>query len=87
VRCPVLAVWGEKDLQVPPTENIDALKKAIPDWESRKITLQVFPSLNHLFQTCGTGSPLEYQQLPETFSPTALGAVSAWIVKYVGTKQ
>jgi len=84
VHCPVLALWGEKDLQVPPVENIAALKKGIPDWESRKITVTVFPALNHLFQTSVTGSPAEYQQLPETFSPIALEAVSDWIRKQTG---
>jgi len=83
VRCPVLAVWGEKDLQVPPIENVEALKKEMPDWAERKMTLQVFPSLNHLFQTCSSGSPLEYQQLEETFAPIALVAVADWISKQV----
>ena len=81
VRCPVFAIWGEKDLQVPPMENVAALKKAIPDWEKRDITLTVMPGLNHLFQTAGTGNPSEYQALPETFSPNALGEVSNWILK------
>lgn len=87
VRCPVLAVWGEKDLQVPPVENVPALKKEIPDWADRKFTLHVFPSLNHLFQTCATGSPQEYQQLEETFSPLALDATSDWILKQVGASK
>jgi pimeloyl-ACP methyl ester carboxylesterase len=87
LRCPVLAVWGEKDLQVPPQENIDALKRAIPDWERRNITLKVFPGLNHLFQTCVTGSPIEYRALPETFSPIALDVVAHWILQQTSTNE
>jgi len=81
VKCPTLALWGEKDLQVPPMENVEALKKAVPDWEKRNMTLTVMPGLNHLFQTAGTGSPSEYQALTETFSPNALTEISTWILK------
>jgi pimeloyl-ACP methyl ester carboxylesterase len=87
VKCPTLAVWGEKDLQVPPVENVATLKKAIPDYEKRNMTLTVMPGLNHLFQTAGTGSPAEYQALTETFSPNALTEVSTWILKQTGKKD
>lgn len=41
------------------------------------------PGLNHLFQTCITGAPVEYRTIEETFSPVALNTVSEWILKTV----
>ena len=79
VKCPVLAVNGEKDLQVPPKENLTAIKNALEKGGNKNITTIEFPGLNHLFQECETGSPLEYSSIEQTFSPTALEAVTNWI--------
>jgi hypothetical protein len=48
------------------------------------VTIVEFPSLNHLFQTCKTGSPDEYAVIEETFSPLALETVTGWIRKHTG---
>jgi len=37
------------------------------------------PGLNHLFQTCETGSINEYAQIEETISPTVLEILRDWI--------
>jgi fermentation-respiration switch protein FrsA (DUF1100 family) len=79
VKCPVLAINGEKDLQVPPKENLEAIKKALTKGGNKKVTIKEFPNLNHLFQECKTGSPDEYATIEQTFSPTALEEISNWI--------
>ncbi len=79
VKCPVLAVNGEKDLQVPPTENLTAIKKALEKGGNHKVTTIEFPGMNHLFQECETGSPMEYATIEQTFSPIALEAITNWI--------
>jgi len=79
VRCPVLAVNGEKDLQVPPKENLEAIKNALTKGGNKKVTVIEFPNLNHLFQECKTGSPMEYSTIEQTFSPTALEEITKWI--------
>jgi len=84
VTCPVLAVNGEKDLQVPPKENLSRIEKTLKDAGNKDVTAIQFPGLNHLFQTCKTGSPTEYGVIEETFSPTALEAVTSWIRKRSG---
>lgn len=86
VRCPVLAINGEKDLQVPADENLDAIKAALDAGKNRNVTIQKLPGLNHLFQTCTTGAPSEYGTIEETFSPAALKVVSDWIAKRTGVK-
>lgn len=79
VKCPVLAVNGEKDLQVSPKENLSAIKNALTKGGNKNITTIEFPNLNHLFQECKTGLPQEYATIEQTFSPTALDEITKWI--------
>lgn len=79
VKCPVLAINGEKDLQVPPKENLEAIKKALTKGGNKKVTIKEFPNLNHLFQECKTGSPDEYATIEQTFSPTSLTEILKWL--------
>ncbi|MBK6876865.1 MAG: alpha/beta hydrolase [Ignavibacteria bacterium] len=79
VKCPVLAINGEKDLQVPPKENLEAIKIALAKGGNEKVTTVELPNLNHLFQECETGSPKEYANIEQTFSPTALNIILDWI--------
>lgn len=84
VTVPVLAINGEKDLQVPPQANLPEIAKALagnPD-----VTVKVMPGLNHLFQHCQTGSPREYALIAETMAPRALDLVADWIVAHTCAK-
>ncbi|WP_417360125.1 alpha/beta hydrolase family protein [Galbibacter sp.] len=81
VKCPVLAVIGEKDLQVPAKENLEAISNALKNGGNKEVTTKVFPGLNHLFQECETGLPMEYANINQTFSPTALLEITEWIIK------
>jgi fermentation-respiration switch protein FrsA (DUF1100 family) len=79
VKCPVLAINGEKDLQVPPKENLAAIEKALKEGGNQNYKVLELTGLNHLFQTAETGSPMEYGKIEETFSPVALKTISDWI--------
>ena len=79
VKCPVLALNGEKDLQVPPKENLGAIKVALSKGGNKNATAIELPNLNHLFQECKTGSPQEYATIEQTFSPIALTEILKWI--------
>ena len=79
VKCPVLALNGELDLQVPCKENLNAIRKALEDAGHKQHTIKAFPKLNHLFQTCTTGAPTEYGKIEETFSPDVLKTMGDWI--------
>ena len=83
VKCPVLAVNGEKDLQVPPKENLTAIKNALEKGGDKNVTTIEFPNMNHLFQQCATGSPNEYATIEQTFSPTALKEITNWIKEQI----
>jgi fermentation-respiration switch protein FrsA (DUF1100 family) len=82
VRCPVLALNGEKDSQVTPRENLPAIEGALRAGGNRDVTARVLPGLNHLFQTAGTGAVTEYAHIEETFAPAALAIVGDWIVAH-----
>lgn len=83
VRCPVLALIGSKDVQVPPLQNVPALRKALKDGGNRDFEVDELSGLNHLFQTATTGAPSEYGRIEETISPVALDKISSWILRHV----
>jgi hypothetical protein len=87
VKCPVLAINGEKDLQVLPKENLAAIEKALREGGNSHVTVKEFPGLNHLFQTCTTGAPTEYGKIEETFAPAALEFIADWIRKQTGIEK
>ncbi|HEY1753364.1 MAG TPA: alpha/beta hydrolase [Caulobacteraceae bacterium] len=85
VHCPVLALIGSKDLQVPADQNLPPIRAALahnPDAEVEEL-----PGLNHLFQTATTGSPGEYIQIEETIAPIALETITGWIVRHAVTAK
>ncbi|HVU98594.1 MAG TPA: alpha/beta fold hydrolase [Puia sp.] len=81
VRCPVLAMAGSKDLQVPPEENLVAIGRALEKGGNTHFEVKEFPDLNHLFQECTTGLPGEYAKIEQTFAPAALEFMVNWVVK------
>jgi fermentation-respiration switch protein FrsA (DUF1100 family) len=83
VKCPVLALNGEKDLQVPADVNLEAIKAALTKGGNKNVTTKKLSNLNHLFQESKTGSPDEYATIEQTFSPVALEEISKWILVQV----
>ena len=79
VKCAVLAINGEKDLQVPPKENLGPIAAALKKGGNKKVTIKELPGLNHLFQECTTGSPDEYAVIEQTMAPVALSEILKWI--------
>lgn len=85
VKCPVLAINGSKDLQVYPPQNIPMIEAALKQGGNTDYTTKILPDLNHLFQTCKTGSPSEYGVIEETIAPLALRTMGDWIEAHIGT--
>ena len=82
IKCPVLAVNGESDIQITSKENLAGIQKALKKAKNKHYMIHSFPNLNHLFQTCK--SPSEpYNTIDETFSPIALDYISNWINKTI----
>lgn len=81
VRCPVLALNGALDRQVPATENLTGLVKALRAGGNRKVESAVLASLNHSFQTAKTGREDEYAGIEETIAPAALEKIAGFVVR------
>jgi len=81
VMCPVLAINGEKDLQVPPDTNLPPIRKALAAGGNKNSEVDELPGLNHLFQDAKTGGIGEYSEIEETMSPVAMDKVASWILK------
>lgn len=79
VRCPVLALNGEKDVQVAARDNLEAIRASLAAAGNTAVTIHALPGLNHLFQHSTTGLPAEYGIIEETMSPAVLALVSDWI--------
>lgn len=79
VKCPVLALNGEKDLQVAAEVNLPAIGKALKAGGNTSVNTVKLPGLNHLFQHTDTGLPSEYGSIEETFSEEALKIIAEWI--------
>lgn len=80
VACPVLALNGSLDLQVPP-QSLDGIVAALEAGGNRRVESAVLPALNHLFQTAQTGSESEYAAIEETIAPLALQRIAAFVRK------
>lgn len=79
VKCPVLALNGEKDMQVAADVNLPAIEKAVKSGGNNAVKTVKLPGLNHLFQHCKTGLPAEYGEIEETVSPEVLKIIADWI--------
>lgn len=86
VRCPVLAINGEKDVQVAADENLEGIRAGLAAGGNDQVTIAKLPGLNHLFQQCTTGAVSEYGAIEETFNPAALAMVSDWILQRFGDR-
>lgn len=79
IRCPVLVIYGERDLQVLPSQNARVVETALRAGGNKSCKVVILRGLNHLLQTCHTGAPTEYGQIEETIAPSALDLVKGWV--------
>lgn len=76
-HCPVFALGGEKDLNVPVSVNNTVLRDNLPATKGNKI--KVYPGLGHTFQPSKSGLMTECFALEETISQEVLKDISDWI--------
>jgi len=81
VRCPVLALGGSLDHQVPAKENLAGINAALKAGGNEKVESVELLSLNHLFQTAKTGTEDEYDKIEETLAPIALHRIAQFVAK------
>ena len=76
-KCPVMALNGTLDVQVVADLNLEGIRRCLPN--NKRNVVKEYPGLNHLFQTCTTGLPDEYDNIAETMSPIVLKDMAEWI--------
>ncbi len=79
VRCPVMALGGETDLNVPVSINVPALEQNLR--KNKSNIIKVYPGLSHLFHHNPTGNPMKAIEVEETISPDVLQDISDWILE------
>jgi fermentation-respiration switch protein FrsA (DUF1100 family) len=83
LKCKLLAVNGDKDIQVISKQNLPGIAAALKKSHNKNYEIKEMPGLNHLFQACNKCTLVEYGELEETISPAALEAISNWLEKNV----
>lgn len=81
ITCPVLALNGTKDMQVPYEVNLGALRSGLPAGSRNQI--EAVEGVNHLFQHCTTGAVTEYRDIEETISPEVLDMIVMWLKEMI----
>lgn len=75
---PVLALFGEKDLQVLPDKNAGRLRKLLSQSDAQ-YQIKILDSANHLYQHSKTGLLSNYKKLDHSFVDDFLPTISQWI--------
>lgn len=81
IKIPILALNGELDFVVSSKHNLSRMDQVFKEIGHKDYTSFELPKLNHAFQTCQTGSILEYANIEETTSPLVLMMMSEWILE------
>ena len=77
IKCPVMAVNGSYDMQVPAQANLGVLEKLLP--AGGKHLVKEYPQLNHLFQVCTRENSLQYGEIEQTIAPQVLEDMVSWL--------
>jgi len=83
IKCPVLALFGEKDLQVPAKINSEIMKSIFDSFGKENYNILILQSHNHLFQNAKTGNIFEYALINETISTQTLNYIKEFLIKFV----
>lgn len=83
IKIPVLMLFGELDLQFPPSLNKQRMEEALNKAGNKNFKSVVFPKVNHLYQEAKIGSPTEYPELKKEFVPKFLKTIGDWILGIV----
>lgn len=80
VKCPVLALTGDRD---PMAITLPSIASALKAGGHKDHVVRKLPKLNHMFQTVELedyeDGPQHWARIEETISPVALDAISTWL--------
>ena len=79
VKCPVLALMGDKDVSGPCTLTLKAMEAAFKTAGNMNYSIHEMKNMNHFFQTVNPDNIKNSEDIDETISPIVLDLVSSWI--------
>lgn len=77
IKCPVMALNGNLDLQVLSKDNLPVIKSNLP--KNKKNVIKEYDALNHFFQHCTIATAINYGAIDETISEEVLVDIANWI--------
>ena len=80
IACPMLALYGSLDTQVPPAQSRPVLEQVVASSGKENVAIRTFDGANHLFQAAVTGAPTEYGTLKKEFMPGVLDGITEWLL-------
>jgi uncharacterized protein len=94
VRCPVLAIYGEKDTSLPAEKSLPIIRRGLDRAGNKDVTIKVFARANHGLVTSETGGPKESKQRSEAkkpgdgpdFTPGYLDLMTDWLTERFGPR-
>jgi WD40 repeat protein/formylglycine-generating enzyme required for sulfatase activity/poly(3-hydroxybutyrate) depolymerase len=85
MTCPVLAIYGELDRNVPPLESARIYQQALEQAGNPDVTVEIFPDADHLLFQTETGSMEEmmshYQRGEFPFVAGYIELMSSWLME------
>jgi pimeloyl-ACP methyl ester carboxylesterase len=78
LRCPVLIMHGDKDLQVSP-DDADKIFNALKYQNKKDSRLKIYPDLDHLFMPSTDGNIANYYDRDRSLSTQVLNDLTQWI--------
>jgi pimeloyl-ACP methyl ester carboxylesterase len=92
VRCPVLAIYGEKDMSLPAEKSLPIIWRGLKAAGNRDVTIKVFPGADHGLRTTETGGPKEVRERSKArrpgdvpdFAPGYLDLMTGWLTARFG---
>jgi pimeloyl-ACP methyl ester carboxylesterase len=92
VRCPVLAIYGEKDTSLPAEKSLPIIRRGLEVAGNRDATIRVFPGADHGLRNSVTGGPKEAREPPKAtapgagrdFAPGYLDLMTDWLTERFG---
>lgn len=85
LRIPVLALFGDKDLQVPPKQSVPRMVELLA--KNERGIVEVMPGVNHLFQPCETGAVEEYAKIEQTLDRAVLLRIVDFVTKTTASQS
>jgi pimeloyl-ACP methyl ester carboxylesterase len=94
VRCPVLAIYGEKDTSLPAEKSLPIIRRGLEVAGNRDVTIRVFPGADHGLTTTVSGGPKEARERSKArrpgdvpdFAPGYLDLMTSWLTERFGSR-